>query len=52
MCEKCNEIDKKISHYREFLKHPFDSVTVERIASLVRELEQRKASIDCSAASG
>jgi hypothetical protein len=43
MCEKCSKIDNKICHYREFLKQPFDSLTVERIASLIRELEQRKA---------
>jgi hypothetical protein len=43
MCEQCNEIANKISHYREFLKQPFDSLTVERIAALIRELEQRKA---------
>jgi hypothetical protein len=43
MCEQCNEISNKILHYREILKQPFDSLTVERIAALIRELEQRKA---------
>jgi hypothetical protein len=39
------ELDKKISHYREFQKQRFDPLTEERIKSLIAELEQRKASI-------
>jgi hypothetical protein len=43
MCEQCEHLEKKISHYRGFLRHPFDPLTRERIEGLIRELEERKA---------
>jgi hypothetical protein len=45
MCEKCFILQKKITHYREFLKQRFDPQTEERIAETIKELEQQKAAL-------
>ncbi len=45
MCEKCKEIDEKISHYRRFATYPFDRLTTERIVSVIAELQQMRDSM-------
>jgi hypothetical protein len=41
MCNQCDNLQKKISHYRDFLDR-FDPLTDERIRAQIEELEQRK----------
>jgi hypothetical protein len=45
MCETCEQLAKKIAHYREIVEQAFDPLTTQRIWDLIRELEQRKAAI-------
>ena len=45
MCDKCNEIDEKIEHYRRFAEQPFDALTVERVKSLLVDLEKQKQAL-------
>jgi hypothetical protein len=47
MCGKCNEIEKKISRYREFAAQPFDPETVGRIKELIADLQQKKRALHC-----
>ncbi len=42
MCDKCQQLETKIQHYRMIPSESFDSLTVERIKEFVRELELRK----------
>lgn len=42
MCDKCQQLETKIQHYRMIATQAFDSLTVERIKEFVRELELRK----------
>jgi hypothetical protein len=41
MCERCEELRKKIDHYRVFIGQPFDALTVERIRGLIDQLERQ-----------
>jgi len=43
MCEKCDEIDKKIERYRQIQRTILDQVTVDRTTEMVAELEAQKA---------
>jgi hypothetical protein len=45
MCEQCQNLQKQIIHYRQFLKQRFDPLTEERIKALIAELELRKVAI-------
>jgi len=45
MCEKCTELDEKITHYRRFTTSAFDSVTTERIQHLIDGLQQTRDSM-------
>ena len=45
MCEKCTELDEKITHYRRFTTSAFDSVTTERIQHLIDDLQQTRDSM-------
>ena len=45
MCEKCRQLDEKISHYRRFTTSAFDSVTTERIGRLIDGLQQTRDSM-------
>ena len=45
MCEECVTLEKKIAHYRQFLKQRFDALTQERIEEAVKELESQKAAL-------
>jgi hypothetical protein len=41
MCEQCEKIREKISHYRGFLGQRFDPLTEQRIEALIADLESR-----------
>ena len=45
MCVACLKLDEKIAHYKEFLKQPFDQLTLSRIRETIQELEQQKAAM-------
>jgi hypothetical protein len=45
MCDKCDELDKKIDHYRLILLSIGDQVTVDRIKVLIGDLQARKATL-------
>jgi hypothetical protein len=40
MCEKCEELDAKIAHYRRFAGPQFDDLTVERIKALIADTQK------------
>jgi hypothetical protein len=42
MCEACEQLEKKITRYREIVEQAFDALTTQRIKDLIQELEQRK----------
>ncbi len=43
MCNKCVELDKKITHFRRFVTgYLFDPLTDDRIKGLIRDLERQK----------
>ena len=45
MCDKCDELDKKIDHYRLILLSIGDQVTVDRIKVLIGDLQAQKAAL-------
>jgi hypothetical protein len=45
MCEKCIEIDKKIGQYRKIAFSLNDQLTIDRIKTLIAELEAQKAAL-------
>jgi hypothetical protein len=45
MCDKCNEINEKIEHYRDIAARLSDPLTIERIAELIAELVAQKAAL-------
>jgi hypothetical protein len=45
MCEKCASLDKKIEHYRKLLLGIADQLTVDRIKSLIGDLQAQKAAL-------
>jgi hypothetical protein len=42
MCEKCRHLENEIKRYRRLVVMGLDALTVERINSLIQELQQRK----------
>jgi hypothetical protein len=42
MCEKCAPLDKKIEHYQKLLLGVGDQLTVDRIKSLIADLQTQK----------
>jgi hypothetical protein len=42
MCDKCQQLENTIRHYRQLISQCFDRITVERVNELIRELQQRK----------
>jgi hypothetical protein len=42
MCEKCEQLDKKIGHYQKLLFGVSDQLTVDRIKSLIADLHAQK----------
>ena len=45
MCEECDDLEKKISRYHEFVRQGLDALTTERIKRLIEEMERRKAAL-------
>jgi hypothetical protein len=45
MCDKCDEIEKKIAQYYRFLKLALDPLTVERMREAVAQLQKHKEAI-------
>ncbi len=43
MCDKCDELDKRIEHYRRILVSFGDQITVERLAALIGDLQAQKS---------
>jgi len=45
MCDKCDELDKKIEHYRQILLSIGDQITVERLHAMIADLRAQKAAL-------
>jgi hypothetical protein len=45
MCERCERLDEKIEHYKKVISAMTDQLTIERINSLVLELQTQKAAL-------
>jgi hypothetical protein len=45
MCDKCDDLHKKIEHYRRILLLIGDQITVERLAGLIGDLKAQKATL-------
>ncbi len=45
MCDKCQELDKKIEHYRSLVARVTDQLTNERVAKLIEEMQAQKAAL-------
>jgi len=45
MCDKCDELDKKIEHYSLILLSINDLLTVEGLLALIAELRTQKAAL-------
>jgi hypothetical protein len=45
MCDKCNELDKKIEHYSQILLSIGDQITIERIKAMIGDLRAQKATL-------
>jgi hypothetical protein len=47
MCEKCNQIDSKITHSRQMAARITDQQTLDGIAALIKQITADKAAIRC-----
>ena len=47
MCEKCDEIDRKIAHYRGVMRLITDQQTLDGIAQLIEKMTAEKAAFGC-----
>ena len=47
MCEKCDEIDRKISDYRGITQLITDQQTLDGIAQLIEKMTAEKAAFGC-----
>ena len=45
MCDKCDQLDKKIDHYRLILLSIGDQITADRIKVLIGDLQAKKAAL-------
>jgi hypothetical protein len=45
MCERCDRLDEKIQHYGKVISAMTDQLTIERIATLVLEMQTQKAAL-------
>jgi hypothetical protein len=45
MCDKCDQLDKKIEHYEKILVSIGDRVTVERLMALIDDLQAQKVAL-------
>jgi hypothetical protein len=42
MCDNCQQLESTIKRYRRLVAQCFDSITVDRVNELIRELQTRK----------
>ena len=45
MCDKCDELDSKIDHYKVIQSRVTDSIVLDGIAALIAELVAKKAEL-------
>jgi len=45
LCDKCVELDKKIERYREVSSSLADQITIDRIKTLIDELQTQKVEL-------
>jgi len=45
MCNKCNEIDEKIAHYRRISQYVSDQLTRERIDQMFEDMVAEKRAL-------
>jgi hypothetical protein len=45
MCDKCEKLDKKIEHYETILVSIGDRATVERLMTMIADLQAQKAAL-------
>ena len=45
MCDKCTELDKKITHFQKLIKGVLDPQTVEGLNKLIKERQAQKAAL-------
>jgi hypothetical protein len=45
MCDKCQELEKKIERYRTLATRLFDQPTIETINKLIEEMQAEKAGL-------
>jgi hypothetical protein len=45
MCDKCVELDKKIVRYRRVSSSLTDQITIDRIKTLIDELQRQKVKL-------
>jgi hypothetical protein len=43
MCDRCEELDKKIAHYRQMIARVLDPLLTEGVGKLIEEMEAQKA---------
>jgi hypothetical protein len=45
MCDRCDQLDEKIEHYKKVMSAMTDELTIERITALVVEMQTQKAAL-------
>jgi hypothetical protein len=45
MCDKCQELDKKIERYRSLVAKVPDPLTTEQVGKLIEEMQAQKAAL-------
>jgi hypothetical protein len=45
MCQKCEELDRRIEHCRRFITGASDALTIDRIHGLIENLQRLRASV-------
>jgi hypothetical protein len=45
MCDKCDELDVRIEHYRKLASGISDRLTLEAIGDRIKEMEAQKAQL-------
>ena len=45
MCDKCDELDKKIEHYETILVSIGDRATVERLMAMIADLQTQRVAL-------
>lgn len=48
MCEKCDEIDRKIVRYQQLASQIFDRQTQDGVAELIKKMSAEKANFGCN----